>query len=126
MRFFLLTFLLFGLNVSAKEIYTCKVNGSTIYQGKPCAGSKEQANKIKEKQSSYKQAEDRENRETAEWNARKEPSIGMTTTQVGNSTFGYPQRYSETQTANGQSEFWHYDSGKMVYFRNGKVVSITR
>ena len=126
MKYILLALLAITINGFAKEVFTCQVNGKTIYQGKPCAGSKDQANRIKEKQNDYKDAERRKAQAEAEWNARKEPSIGMTTTQVGNSTWGYPQKYSETQTANGLSEFWHYGSGKMIYFRNGVAVSITK
>ena len=125
-KYLIFVLLIASTNLFAKDVYTCTVGGKTVYQGKPCAGSKEQINKIKEKQNSYHENESRKVKEKAERDARKEPKIGMTTTQVGNSTWGYPQRYSETQSVNGLSEFWHYDSGKMVYFKNGVVVSLTK
>ena len=126
MKYLILAFLVVCTNGFAKEVYTCTVGGKTVYQGKPCIGSKEQANKIKEKQNAYREHENKKARETADWESRKEPAVGMTTTQVGNSTWGHPKKYSETQSINGLSEFWHYSSGKMIYFRNGRVVSITK
>ncbi len=109
----------------AAEVYTCTVNGKTVYQGKPCAG-KELHNQVQRAQAKIKGQQAAKEREKAEWNSKKEPSVGMTTTQVGNSTWGYPQKYSETQTAYGGSEFWHYGSGRMIHFRNGVVVALTK
>lgn len=117
---------LIGSSVSAKEIYTCKVNGSTVYQGKPCAGSKELTQQVNQTKQRISDREKRAAKEQAEWNARKEPQIGMTTDQVSKSTWGYPQRTSEHQSAHGTSEFWHYGAGRMAYFRNGVVVSLSK
>ena len=114
---------------SNAQVYQCKINGSLKFQDKPCAGSKEQINQIRQKQNEIKQVQAARERYEAESEARAargEPRIGMTTTQVGNSAWGHPQKYSETQTAYGGSEFWHYGSGRMIHFRNGVVVAITK
>lgn len=109
----------------AAEVYTCTVGGKTVYQGKPCAG-KESHNKAQQAQAKIKGQQATKEREKAEWSSKKEPSVGMNTTQVGNSAWGYPQKYSETRTAYGVSEFWHYGSGRMIHFRNGVVVALTK
>ena len=116
-------------NTFAAEVYTCTVSGKTVYQGKPCAGSKaltEKVSQAKANEQAKELAKYRYDVEMREMSSRKEPSIGMTTTQVGKSTWGYPKSYSETQSLNGLSEFWHYESGRMIYFKNGKVASITK
>ena len=113
-------------SVYAAEVYTCTVGGKTVYQGKPCAGSKALTNKVNQAKAQNQARNDAKDREQREWDSKKEPLVGMTTTQVGNSTWGYPKSYSETQILNGLSEFWHYESGRMIYFKNGKVVSITK
>ena len=113
-------------NTVAAEVYTCTVGGKTVYQGKPCAGSRELNSQVKESQKRHSDEKARVAKQQAEWNSKKEPLVGMTTTQVGNSAWGYPQRYSETQTAYGVSEFWHYGSGRMIHFRNGVVVALTK
>ncbi|TCH64202.1 DUF4124 domain-containing protein [Acinetobacter sp. ANC 4862] len=126
--FFIFTTLI-SFGVSAGEIYTCTINGKTIYQGKPCPGSKaltEKVSQAKANEQAKELAKYRYEVEMREMSLRKEPSIGMTTNQVGKSTWGYPKSYSETQSLNGLSEFWHYESGRMIYFKNGKVVSITK
>ena len=63
---------------SNAQVYQCKINGSLVFQDKPCAGSKEQIKQIRDKQKEYKDAQERREREKAEWAARKEPKIGMT------------------------------------------------
>ena len=113
-------------SVYAAEVYTCTVGGKTVYQGKPCAGSKALTNKVNQAKAQNQARNDAKDREQREWDSKKEPLVGMTTTQVGKSTWGYPKSYSETQSLNGLSEFWHYESGRMIYFKNGKVVSITK
>lgn len=122
---FSLGLLLVIQNTVAAEVYTCTVGGKTVYQGKPCAG-KESHNKAQQAQAKIKGQQATKEREKAEWSSKKEPSVGMTTTQVGNSAWGYPQKYSETRTAYGVSEFWHYGSGRMIHFRNGVVVALTK
>lgn len=116
-------------NTVAAEVYTCTVGGKTVYQGKPCVGSKALTEKVSQAKANEKAKELERYRhevEMREMSSRKEPGIGMTTTQVGKSTWGHPKSYSETQSLNGLSEFWHYESGRMIYFKNGKVVSITK
>lgn len=125
-KLFIALMLITCTSAYADKVYTCKVNGSTVYQGKPCAGSKELSQQVKESQKRYIDQKNHAAKQQAEWNSKKEPSVGMTTKQVENSTWGYPQKYSETKTANGVSEFWHYGSGRMIYFRNGVVVSLTQ
>lgn len=121
-----ISFLLLAQNGVAADVYTCTVNGKTVYQGKPCAGSKALANQVNQARANEQAKELARHRYEVEMRSRKEPSIGMTTTQVGKSTWGYPKSYSETQSLNGLSEFWHYESGRMIYFKNGKVASITK
>ena len=116
-------------NTVAAEVYTCTVGGKTVYQGKPCVGSKALTEKVSQAKANEKAKELERYRhevEMREMSSRKEPGIGMTTTQVGKSTWGHPKSYSETQSLNGLSEFWHYESGRMIYFKNGKVASITK
>lgn len=119
-------FFTFNSSIFAKDIYTCKVNGGAVYQGKPCAGSKELSDQVAQSKQKIADQDSRAAKERDEWNSKKEPQIGMTSAQVGASKWGHPQKYSETQTANGLSEFWHYGSGRVIYFRNGTVVSITK
>lgn len=38
------------------EVFQCKVNGSLVFQDKPCTGSKEQIKQIRDKQNEYKDA----------------------------------------------------------------------
>lgn len=125
MKYLILALLVISPVGFAKEVYTCTVNGKTVYQGKPCAGSKELTQQVRQAQDRIKQQEANRIKQQAEWAARKEPSIGMTKKQVEQSTWGYPSRYSETQTVNGLHEFWHYSSGRMIYFKGGVVTSIS-
>lgn len=130
LKYLICTILMFAFQGAfASEVYTCTVGGKTVYQGKPCAGSnalKEKVNQAKANEQAKELARHQRDIEMRERNNRKEPSVGMTTTQVGKSTWGYPKSYSETQSLNGLSEFWHYEPGRMIYFKNGKVVSITK
>ena len=41
---------------SNAQVYQCKINGSLVFQDKPCAGSKEQIKQIRDKQKEYKDA----------------------------------------------------------------------
>lgn len=52
-KLFFVFSVLISFGVSAGEIYTCTVNGKTVYQGKPCAG-KELSEKIKQSQAKLK------------------------------------------------------------------------
>lgn len=132
MRFFLLTFLLFGLNVSAKEIYTCKVNGSTIYQGKPCVGSKELRDKIENARANEnaKEAERlRYQAELRERNSRKDPKVGMSSSEARKSSWGEPDDINTTTGSYGTSEQWvyrgtGYAKSRYLNFKNGILVLI--
>ena len=56
--------------------------------------------------------------------SKKEPSIGMTTSQVRNSTWGSPKKVNKNTYSWGTKEQWVYDKG-YIYFENGKVTSIS-
>lgn len=53
-----------------------------------------------------------------------EPSIGMTKTEVENSTWGKPTKINKTTTSYGVREQWCYSNYKYIYFENGVVTSI--
>ncbi|UTO20610.1 hypothetical protein NGC85_05880 [Acinetobacter sp. Z1] len=108
-------------------VYQCKVGGSLVYQDKPCAGSNEQTKQIREKQNAYKNAQEKREREKAEWNAKGEPKVGMTATQAEKTTWGYPDKINKSTSATGVSEQWVYrrgNSSKYLYFQNGKLTTI--
>lgn len=52
------------------------------------------------------------------------PTIGMTTNEVLNSTWGNPQKKNKTTTKYGISEQWVYSDYRYVYLDNGIVTSI--
>ncbi|MCX8075165.1 MAG: hypothetical protein N2749_06230 [Clostridia bacterium] len=52
------------------------------------------------------------------------PEVGMSDTEVKNSTWGRPQKINKTNTAYGISEQWVYDGYKYIYLTNGIVNSI--
>lgn len=110
------------------EVYQCKVGGSLVFQDKPCKGSKEEANAIREKQTSYKNAKEKSDREKAERAARKEPRLGMTAEQAKKSTWGYPDKTNRTTGAYGVKEQWVYNVrpglSKYLYFDNGILTTI--
>ena len=56
--------------------------------------------------------------------AIKEPTIGMTKTEVENSTWGKPKDINKTTTKYGTREQWVYKGYKYIYFENGVVTSI--
>lgn len=113
----------------ADKIYTCNVGGSTVYQGKPCAGSKELNQQVKENQKRYTDQKNQAAKEQAEWNSKNKPSVGMSAKQAENSTWGYPDKVNKTTTANNVFEQWVYrlNHGRSRYlnFINGKLSSIT-
>jgi len=51
-------------------------------------------------------------------------SIGMTTEQVLESTWGKPKKINETITAHGRHEQWVYPGYQYLYFDNGVLTSI--
>ncbi len=53
-----------------------------------------------------------------------EPSIGMTKTEVENSTWGRPNKINKTTTTYGISEQWCYSNYRYIYFKDGIVTSI--
>ncbi len=53
-----------------------------------------------------------------------EPSIGMTKTEVENSTWGKPNKINRTTTSYGKHEQWCYNNYKYIYFEDGIVTSI--
>lgn len=52
------------------------------------------------------------------------PRIGMTSSEVKNSTWGSPDKINKTTTTYGVSEQWVYGSGKYIYLENGIVTAI--
>lgn len=54
----------------------------------------------------------------------KEPSIGMTKSEVENSTWGKPEKINRTETIYGIREQWCYSRYRYIYFENGIVTSI--
>lgn len=51
-------------------------------------------------------------------------TIGMTTEQVLDSSWGKPRMVNSTTTAGGTHQQWVYDSGNYLYFENGKLTAI--
>lgn len=120
-------FLIMISTLASAEVYQCKVNGNLVFQDKPCTGSKEQLKQIREKQDAYKNAQERREREKAEWAARKEPKIGMTKTEAYKSSWGYPDKENVTTSVHGTSEQWVYRRGsnsKYLYFKNDILTTI--
>ncbi len=54
----------------------------------------------------------------------KEPSIGMTKSEVENSTWGKPNKVNKTTTKYGVHEQWVYSGNKYIYFDDGVVTGI--
>ena len=54
-----------------------------------------------------------------------EPKIGMTANEVENSTWGRPDKINKDTYSWGTTEQWVYGNGRYIYFRNGKVSSIS-
>lgn len=52
------------------------------------------------------------------------PRIGMTSSEIVNSTWGSPDKINKTTTTYGVSEQWVYGSGKYIYLENGIVTAI--
>ena len=48
--------------------------------------------------------------------SKKDPYIGMTATEVRNSTWGNPSKINKTTTKYGVHEQWVYSSGRYIYF----------
>ena len=75
---------------SNAEVFQCKVNGSLVFQDKPCAGSKEQADAIRKKQNEYKSAQAARERDQKEYEDRlkvKSASTNMSFTECKKNGF---------------------------------------
>ena len=126
-KFLLVVGVSFISQFASAQVYQCKVGGSLLFQDKPCAGSKEQQKQIREKQDAYKNAQERREREKAEWAARKEPKIGMTKAEAYKSSWGYPDKENVTKSVHGTSEQWVYRRGsnsQYLYFKDGILTTI--
>lgn len=55
----------------------------------------------------------------------KAPSIGMTAEEVRASTWGNPTKINKSTYSWGTTEQWVYPNYKYIYFKNGRVTSIT-
>lgn len=58
--------------------------------------------------------------------ASREPSVGMTTEQVLQTTWGTPASKRTSMTSNGTTEVWTYSGNRTIYFFNGKVSHIAK
>ncbi len=132
--------LLFSMGTYA-EVHQCKVNGSLVFQDKPCAGSstigdriKEQNAKIKKeveidkKEQLRRQQWDAQSKEAQkEFNSRPFPYVGMSS--ATKSVWGEPTIKNVTRSANGTREQWVYRSNsgktKYLYFTNGILTAIS-
>lgn len=112
----------------ASEVFTCTVNGKTVFQGKPCAGSKALTEKVSQAKAN-ELAKYRYEVEMRERSSRKEPGIGMSADAAINSSWGYPDDVNKTVNAYGVSEQWvyrggGYSKGRYLYFKNGILTSM--
>lgn len=57
-------------------------------------------------------------------NYKLEPKIGMTKSEVENSTWGRPQKVNKTTTKYGTHEQWVYSGNRYLYFDDGELTSI--
>lgn len=55
-----------------------------------------------------------------------EPKIGMTKSEVLNSTWGSPKKKNITENSYGTHEQWVYSGNRYIYFDNGIVTSISK
>ena len=111
----------------ASEVYTCTINGKTVYQGKPCAG-KDSHNQVQQAQAKIKGQQAAREKARAERDARKEPRIGMSKSEAEKTTWGYPDKVNTTTTAANEFEQWvyrGYRSTRYLHFTNGKLTSIS-
>ena len=114
-------------NSLAGEVYTCTINGKTVYQGKPCPG-KELNARVQQSQAAIKGQQAAREKARAERDARKEPRIGMSKSEAEKTTWGYPDTANTTKTATNEFEQWvyrGYRSTRYLHFTNGKLTSIS-
>lgn len=55
----------------------------------------------------------------------KDPTIGMTSTEVRESTWGKPDKVNKDTYSWGTTEQWVYNNKGYIYFKNGLVTSIS-
>lgn len=53
------------------------------------------------------------------------PSIGMSAADVLKTKWGKPERVNRTESASGVREQWAYPGGNYIYFKNGKLESVS-
>lgn len=58
--------------------------------------------------------------------SRRDPALGMSTTEVLQSAWGAPTSKRNSATANGATEVWTYSGSRTIYFFNGKVSQIVK
>ena len=58
-------------------------------------------------------------------NAKSAPSVGMTADQVKKSSWGYPDKINKDTYSWGTTEQWVYNKKGYIYFKNGRVSSIS-
>lgn len=112
-------------------VYTCTKNGSTVYQGTPCIGSKELADKVNKAKEIERNKQIARSQYESEYQRKlssPEPSIGMSMASVKNSSWGAPDSVNKTVTSRGESEQWVYRGTgfvktKYLYFTNGIMTS---
>ena len=116
----------------ASEVFTCTVNGKTVFQGKPCAGSKaltEKVSQAKANEQAKELAKYRYEVEMREMSSRKDPRIGMSAVAAEKSSWGYPDDVNKTVNVYGVSEQWVYRGtgfakNRYLYFKNGILTSM--
>ncbi|CAD9195570.1 DUF2845 domain-containing protein [Acinetobacter bohemicus] len=128
-KLILILSVLVSVNAMAGDVYTCTVSGKTVYQGKPCAGSKALNDKVNQAKAQHQAKVDAKDREEREWNSKVEPKVGMTKSEAEKSRWGYPDKINTTTTANNEFEQWvyrtHYTGSRYLHFTNGRITSIT-
>lgn len=115
----------------AGSVYTCTKNGSTVYQGTPCIGSKEltdKINKAKAVELNRQIARSQQEAEDKKRSFRREPSIGISAISAMDSAWGRPDSINKTVTSRGETEQWVYlgtgfAKNKYLYFTNGIMTS---
>jgi len=118
--------------ISKEDIYTAEVGFSMdeeyiLYKNDSFVYSSDNPNYDAEKAESLKNKETETTEETEERDysdLKWEPTIGMTTSEVYDTTWGAPDKKNVTQTEYGTVEQWvYYDLG-YVYFTDGICDSI--
>ncbi|MDP4126018.1 MAG: hypothetical protein Q8912_03635 [Bacillota bacterium] len=55
---------------------------------------------------------------------KPKPIIGMTTTEVLDSSWGAPEEVISTMTSDGKQEQWEYSAGRVIFIDNGYATAI--